>query len=137
MIPRPLRKPRSSVYVVYGEPLSLSRQFGCKGWNGQKQYKMRWEIDLDRQHGQRALFTGPLSVDLTFYFPIPPRARTIYTTSGAPFPYKPDLYGYIIFFHEATQGVIYENDAVIASLHARKLYDEVPRTEIIITEIIR
>jgi Holliday junction resolvase RusA-like endonuclease len=135
MMPR--RKPRSSAYVVYGEPLSLSRQFGSKGWNGQKQYKMKWEIDLDRQHNHRPLFTGPLFVDITFYFPIPPRARTIYTISGAPFPYKPDLYGYINFFHEATQGIIYENDAVIISLNARKLYDDVTRTEFIITEIIR
>lgn len=134
MIPR--RKPRTGIYVVYGEPISLSRQFSGKGWNSQKQYKMHWAIDLDRQHNNRSLFSGPLSLDLTFYFPIPPRARTRYTISGAPFPYKPDLYGYLTLFHEATQGVIYENDAAIVSLKARKLYDDVPRTEFIITEII-
>lgn len=128
------RRPRIHTYVVYGEPASLCRR---RGWSDHKHTRMKWEIELTDQQDEKALFTGPISIDLTFYFPIPPRSRTSKTVPGAYYPHKPDVYGFLAFFHEVAQSIVYENDAVVTAITCRKMYDDVPRTEFTITEIIR
>src|SRR5215510_9239451 len=65
--------PQSMKYVILGDPSPLARSRLGNGrlWESQKELKRKWGIMLAHGHNGNPLFTGPLHLDVVFYFEIP------------------------------------------------------------------
>jgi Holliday junction resolvase RusA-like endonuclease len=48
---------------------------------------------------------------------------------------RPDLSNMIKFYEDVAQGILFSDDSKIAKITATKVYDEMPRVEIIITNV--
>jgi len=121
-------------YVLIGDPTPLARARMGKGrcWDSQKKTKLVHGITLKAQHGQRPAYSGPLSVSMTFFCPIPPsRERKI--KPGCPHAVKPDLDNLIKYICDVAQDILFENDSRVAQLLCKKVYSRQPRTEFTIT----
>jgi Holliday junction resolvase RusA-like endonuclease len=118
-------------YIFPGDPVSLSRpRFGNgRVYHLQADLKRRYSIDLQRQHGDMELYTGPLNLMVEFYFPIPKRSK--YAKVWHVF--KPDITNCIKWVEDVANGIIYHDDCLIAAVQATKKYDKVARTEFEIT----
>ena len=135
------RSPRSMFFVVKDTPIPLARPRmtgGGRVWDSQKHQKLIIGLSLTNQLNGLPLFEGALEVDITFYFPMPKRINEIRRAAmrNTPHIFKPDIDNCIKMYLDcASNGILFEDDAIIATIHSKKLYDDVPRTEIVITEI--
>lgn len=90
-------------------------------------------------HKQQLPLTGALSVDIRFYRPIQKsisKAERQRRLLGQSLPIvKPDIDNYVKAILDALNGLAFKDDSQIAVLYARKIYSDMPRTEIEITEI--
>lgn len=127
-------------YVVNGDPIPLLRaRYGRRSiYDSQKNIKLIWSIELQKQHNQKPMLVGqPLHLDVFFYMPIPqnltPSRRESYKKRYHIF--KPDLSNLIKFIEDCATGIVYHDDCLISSISAQKLYDHDTRTEVIITPI--
>lgn len=123
-------------YIIPGDPIALARcRFGNdRVWDSQKQLKTYWGIHLHNQHFRRPFYQGPLHIDVIFYMRIPRNPKK----NQKPYCWHtktPDLSNLIKFIEDVGTGILYHDDRIIASMHARKQYDDNERTELIITEL--
>lgn len=137
------RCPRSMHFIINDQPIALARcRMTGSGrlFDSQKQHKMIIGLALASQLGSKPLFSGALEIELRFFFPISKAHNTDKKKSllrGKPHTYKPDLDNCIKMYLDcASNGVLFKDDAIIAAIHSYKLYDDTPRTEIIITEML-
>lgn len=118
-------------FIIVGEPFPLSRNKSMTSslWDQMKEKKIYYSIELENQRGSHPLFTGPIDIELTFYLKpkIAERGNKHHLK-------KPDLTALIYFIERISQGTIYKKCCTINNLHAKKLYDVSPRTEINIIE---
>ena len=126
---------RSKKFEILGNPVPLARARTNKGrfYDSQKQLKVHWRNELENQHQEEPFFCGPLFLEIIFFMPIPKHSRDL---RGFHHHIRPDLSNLIKFIEDAAQGVLYEDDAIIASISAEKRYDNEPRTEFILTELV-
>lgn len=129
------------VYVIPGNPISLKRPRYSSAtkrmYNSQRNEMLVMSIGLQSQHDDDPLFEGPLHMDVTFYMPIPAsmskktqdRLNRSHNTS------RPDLDNLIKLVADISNGILYKDDALIASISAKKVYDINPRTEFSIQSI--
>lgn len=109
-----------------------ARMGGKKMFDSQKKEKLVMGIELARQHHNRPLYTGPLHLDVRFYFPYPQRR----SKNPSFYHYgRPDLSNLIKLVEDVAQGVLYGDDCLIASICAVKLYAKEGRTEFSLLEI--
>lgn len=124
------------VYTIKGIPVALRRPRFGKGqvWNSQQELFLVYGIYIKGQHDGRPLYSGPLQLDITFYFPIPAKKK-----KNPPYwhQFKPDLSNLIKLVEDCIQDVLYHDDCIISQINAKKIYDVEPRTEFTITELER
>jgi len=97
-----------------------------------KDKKIYYRVELENQRGEIPLFSGPIDIELNFYLTPKPSER------GKKYHMvRPDLSALIYFIERIAQGCIYRKCCTINNLHAKKIYDTNPRTEIIITERVK
>jgi Holliday junction resolvase RusA-like endonuclease len=131
------KKP-SITYILPGIPIPLQRpqHGGGNTWDPQKQKKVMTAISISSLHGNKPKFSGPLHLDITFYFPIPQRGQRSKTTwVNKHHEIKPDISNCIKYIEDVCNKLLYDDDSAIASLHSQKLYDHTPRTEFYIVEL--
>ncbi len=136
------RQHRSMHFIINDTPVALARcrmTGNGKVFDSQKQQKMIIGLSLAAQLGSKPLFTGPLEVDLKFFFPISksksPKHRL--EQRGKPHIFKPDIDNCIKMYLDcASGGVLFKDDAIIATIHSQKIYDDIARVEILITELL-
>lgn len=119
----------STVYIIDGDPIAWARAAPSKYrkmWDTQKHIKFEYGISLRKQHKSDKLFEGPLLLDVTFYFKKP---KSCVRKEGSYHIYKPDLSNLIKLIEDIGSGILYKDDAIIASITAHKKYDAQPRTE--------
>lgn len=130
---------RSKHYILKGDPIPLARARHAYThvYDSQKKEKLIGSIHIKKQHNQEPLFTGPLSLNITFYVPMPTSwsGKKKMELEETPVHVKPDLSNYIKFVEDIANGIIYTDDSLIASITSQKLYSYEPRTEFIISEI--
>lgn len=129
------------VYVIPGNPVSLKRpRFSSatkRVYNSQRSEMLVLSIGLQSQHDDDPLFEGPLHMDVTFYMPISAsmtkknqeKLKDTFNTS------RPDLDNLIKMVADVANGILYKDDALIASISAKKVYDSNPRIEFSIQPI--
>lgn len=120
-------------YILLGNPIPLARPRFSKGhvWDSQKQSKEKALIDLQKQHGEFALFTGPLSLEITFYLKLPQKSTMRQRTAMLESHHitRPDLSNLVKYVEDVCNGVVYTDDCLITEIVATKCYDFEPRTE--------
>jgi Holliday junction resolvase RusA-like endonuclease len=126
------------VYVLEGTPVAWARAAPgqYRMWDTQKQIKFNYGVVLEDQHGNLPFYSGPLHLDVIFYFKIPKtRAKHYNDLLLSPHFYVPDLSNLIKLIEDVGTGILYKDDALIAHITAQKKYDERARTEFSLTEI--
>lgn len=106
-------------------------------WDSQRNIKSKYGDMLDEQHGDSELFEGPIKLEAWFYFKIPKglKPQEYNERRGNYHKQRPDLSNLIKFIEDASSGILYKDDAIIASIGAYKIWDENPRTEFTLVEI--
>jgi Holliday junction resolvase RusA-like endonuclease len=127
--------PRSESYTIPGNPIALARARYSEHrvYDSQKQLKLIIGIQLVNQHNNKPPFSGPISLNVRFYLPLPKRYST--TLPGSYHLYRPDLSNLIKLVEDVATGIIYKDDCIIAQIQSIKLYDRNPRTELTITTL--
>ncbi len=131
--------PRTKTYIIPGEPVSWARAglSGSHFWDTQKKIKSIYSIYLQNQHHEEPFFQGPCRADFYFYFTIP-RSHSQKKRNELLGRYhfiKPDSDNLIKFFCDTAIQLLYKDDCIISAGSWVKLYDENPRTEIVITQL--
>jgi len=127
------------VFVIAGDPTPLARpRFSHKRvYDSQKNIKIVASISIKQQQGDAPLLDGALHLDVTFYMKAPvsisaKRRQLLYGTNHL---FKPDLDNLIKYICDICNNVTYEDDSIISSISAHKIYDENPRTEFTLRNI--
>lgn len=133
------RAPRTRIFHIDGIPAPLARPRFANGhvYDSQKDQKFLIGLKLKEQMENERLFDGPLEIDLTFYFPFPPRSSPYRKAArpGSPHIKKPDLDNLIKMVCDcAANNILYKDDCIISACYARKMYGT-PGTELIIREL--
>lgn len=130
---------RSNTYVLDGNPIPLKRpRFGNhKCWDAQKQEKMNYRFILAEQHNLKPKFSGPLKLDVTFYFAIPKsiskkKKQQLLSTYHT---IKPDIDNLIKFILDIGNDILYDDDCTFAEICAKKIYDSIGQTSFTISEL--
>ncbi len=133
-----VKKGQSYTYILKGEPeaLVLRRSDDVIGWTNHKERKLLTDISLESQHDDRPLLSGPLAIDVAFYFPVPRSIRAkIKAKHGDWHSTKPSISLLFNFIEHSAEKIIFDNGGSLSRASYVKLYDREPRTEITITEL--
>jgi Holliday junction resolvase RusA-like endonuclease len=134
-------KKKKYTFIIPGNPVPLARarinpkaffnNTRCKMWDPQKELKLVAAIHLRNQFENLEPIVGAIHIDAKFYMPIP-KSKSKKLQAGLIGKHhicKPDLDNLIKFICDCATGILYKDDAVVASINIQKLYDEDPRTE--------
>lgn len=129
-------------YVIKGDPLSKSTIRSTNAqriWSTQYQEKFSWSLQLANQHEGKAIFSGPIHLDISFFVLTPnyPAAKRKGITDGKPHFYLPKLSSFMEFLEQAGMGVLWNDPCIIASITQKKEYSHDPRTEFTIVKLKR
>ena len=126
--------------IIEGKPIAKKRpRFFRRGkhvgtYNDQKTEEGRF-ILLAKEQFKRNPISGPIDLWLKFYMPIPKstskKNRELMNLGLIRHTKKPDLDN-LVKFIDCLNGLVWEDDSQICRLEASKLYDDNPRTKIII-----
>lgn len=126
---------RSKSYVINVPPISWARAGRNAGryFDTQALEKLSFGLHLANQHNEEPLFGCAIHIDITFFMPmhksLKKREKTLYHSAA------PDIDNLCKFLLDSLKGVVIVDDRKISSLSAKKVYDKVPRTELVITEV--
>ncbi len=124
---------KTRVYVVREKPVPLNRprisEYGV--YDSQRKIKERIGNILLAQKNDDATICGMLHLNIDFYMPLPKtKSHREHLKQQQYHVYRPDLSNLIKFIEDVCVDIgIIEDDCLIASISARKLYDESHRTE--------
>ncbi len=122
----------SRSYLIPGDPIPLARPRMGQGrvWDSQKQIKAVTTITIQSQHDNLPLFHGSIGLDIVFHMPIRNYSKKrLLELIGTYHSIKPDLDNMVKYICDVSNGVLYEDDCIIASIRASKVYSDNPRTE--------
>ena len=132
---------RTKRYVVLGKPVPLHRpRMGIHGvYDSQKSLKAKIGLDLKIQQDKAPTLCGMLHLHADFYMPLPrTKSHRIHLIQQQYHVYKPDISNLIKLIEDICVDCrIIEDDCLIASISARKLYDDEPRTEFYFESLIK
>lgn len=118
--------PSAVEFIIPGRPTPLARpRFGKnRVFDCQKNRKLIVGISLREQMEGRPLFKESIFVFMDFYFDMPhnwsEKKRDLFLHK--PYPSRIDLDNLIKFLADAGLSVLYDDDAIICGILARKLY---------------
>lgn len=125
--------------IIMGDPIPLlrARAGEYRVYDAQKLAKHGYGLQIVNQMRSLPPLVGPLHLDITFYFKMPKStAKHHDKLRGTGHPFRPDLSNLIKFTEDCAESVeLFKNDCQIAYITAKKLWDDVARTEFIFTEI--
>jgi Holliday junction resolvase RusA-like endonuclease len=132
-------------FTFLGNPIPLQRPRVTKSHTYNPQQEVLEGVSWDAHfqiHGNEKTITSlfplraPISLSMAFYMPIPKSLSKIKQTALLSKPHikKPDVDNLIKFYMDALSGVLFFDDKLVHSIHAHKIYDIKPRTEIKVLE---
>jgi Holliday junction resolvase RusA-like endonuclease len=131
-------------FVLSGNPIPQQQtRFSCRGGfpraydPSKKDLEMiRWQI---RPFAPSEIILGPVSLTLIFFMPIPKstsRARRDMMSRRIILPVvRPDEDNLAYIVTNALKDLVYKDDSQVCEKHVYKVYDPMPRTEIIVKAI--
>lgn len=117
------------VFEIAGTPIAWKRVNPGPGharpYDEQKREKMVIGYHIRQQFGTTPLLKPPLHCEMHFYFPIPKQhLKKKDSIAGTFYPNRPDADNLTKFILDVCQGILYENDASVASLIVKRMYDD-------------
>ena len=130
----------SKVYVLDGNPVAWQRANpdynNRRMWDNQRALKFLYARTMEDQRGKDPMYEGPLLLEVNFFFHMPQNKKKIFESlRGSHHHIKPDLSNLIKLIEDAAKGILYHDDALIASINANKYYADRPRTEFSIVQL--
>lgn len=128
-------------YVIEGIPIPLARPrlFKDRVYDSQKVDKDGYKMFLKLSHAHSKLpeLEGAISFEANFYMPIPKSwsEKKKQMMIGKHHISKPDWSNLLKFVEDCCTGILFKDDALIAKVCGVKVYDLMPRTEIILMEM--
>ena len=109
------------VYRLQGDVRSLSRMriTNRKLLTHVQEQGLILSIELERQHGDRPFYVGPLHLDVDFYFAAKGRKLLNKIAYNDSFPHLSTRIGFI---EQVGEGVIFDNSVTIVSTNCSKKY---------------
>lgn len=126
------------IYIIPGDPTALARpRISRKSmWDPQKQDKLFFGLQVQKQHGDIPHYSGPLQLDVYFFMKYPDSARARKGRKAGDYHiFTPDLSNLIKYVEDACNTVIFHDDCLISIINAKKIYDSQPRTEFEIVQL--
>ncbi len=127
---------RSRTYILPDKPIPRAAhkhgRFGS--WDPQKQLKLVTGCQIKSQH-QGPLFSGPLQLEIVFFFKRPKASKTKSKAHNFFCATKPDTDNLLKHYLDSAKSIIFKDDCLIVRVVTAKLYDDVPRTEFRVTEL--
>lgn len=125
-----------TTYIIKGNPVSLMKpkNFNLQYWDSLSTTKHKVIKQLEEQNAHLKLYTHPVHLDLNFYFEQPHSPLKPYNPHGFNSS-KPDITDLIRFVENIATNFILKHPNLIVSISSSKKYSDVPRTEIVITEL--
>ena len=128
---------KTKSYLIIGDPVPLARArlSNSRFFDSQKAHKLNFGLQIQNQHENLPPFTGPLKIDVAFYFP---KTKSISlkrweTLKGKPHVYRPDIDNLLKFVLDASAPILFREDCIIAEANCKKEYGEIARTEFTIS----
>jgi len=134
------RIPRDSpVYIIPEDPVSWARAVPTRNhrmWDSQKNLKLYLGLFIQRIHGERPLYKGPLLLDIKFCFPLNQKQKKdpVLWEEGW-YEFRPDLDNCIKLILDTCNTVLYEDDKSTVTAVISKVYSSQPRTEFRFVEL--
>lgn len=129
-------------YIIPGEPTAWSshRGFGKKSFSPHYKQKEAAQYFLKQQHGDNAILSCALHVDVYFEMPIPKsmpkKIQKIIDAGGKVFhTHRKDRSNCLKFAEDCLTGIVITDDNIICSGNTEKYYSRTPQTIIHIQEI--
>jgi Holliday junction resolvase RusA-like endonuclease len=127
-------------FIIPGKPIAWQRAKPSYSqrmmFDSQKKLKRDWAIYLLQQYKDTPIKTC-ISLDVTFFMPPADKMKQMKKDAlcSKPHFYKPDLSNMIKWVEDCCNGIVFDDDCLIASISAKKIYDLVARTEFTIQEL--
>lgn len=128
----------SLVFVIPGDPVPWARpRPSSRGmYDGQRHLKMITKAHIEKQIPSKFKhYCGPLLLDISFYLALPIRKRGSHHEPLQPHYFTPDLSNLIKHIEDCCSSLLFQDDCLIASITAHKMYDNNPRTEFQLIEL--
>jgi Holliday junction resolvase RusA-like endonuclease len=129
------------MYVIEGNPIPWARTGFNKStlyiYDRQREERVHAKLNLENQHGDEKLYRGILAMYIDFYLPTPKsysqkkRVELENTFHHS----RPDLDNLLKWVCDISTEVLFQDDALIAQISARKLYSVNPRTTFTVLEM--
>ena len=123
-------------YILRGKPIPLKRpKFTTKPFphaiDSQKEIRQDAILELIMQRPTIRVLSGPLTLNVTFFMPIPKMSKKKTLASiGQPHIKRPDLSNMIKWTEDVAEAAhLFSDDSIIATINAKKIYATIPRTE--------
>lgn len=127
------------IYKIADKPIAQKRpRFSYRGvYDPQAIQKNDCKFELRVQHRYKPYFTGPISMKITFFMPIPKSTtkKKAKELLGSPHIKKPDVDNLVKWVLDCSNNVLYKDDSIVYSLSVCKKYSDNPRTEFTISEV--
>jgi Holliday junction resolvase RusA-like endonuclease len=129
-------------YILKGKPIAWKRPKRSTkpfphSYDSQKAIKAESALELRLQRKNQRVLSGPLTLNITFFMPIPKSTskKKRLALIGQPHIKRPDLDNLIKYTLDVAQDVhLFTDDSEIATIKAKKIYDTIPRTEFTLTK---
>jgi len=124
---------------IPGIPKALKRHRTSKGktYDPSKEDKnaFAWDVKLLSKGTQ--MYQESIKLELEYHMPIPKSYSKTKASKalGKPHTKKPDITNLAKFTEDALNKVLWEDDALIAEISAKKIYSEEPKTVITVEKI--
>lgn len=120
-------------------PWAAHQGYGRRSYNPRIKEKQYCQWQIKAQYNQKAPLSGPLSLCVSFYLPIPKgtsKIRSRQMLNGVMHHIKkPDVDNLQKFILDCLKTIVFEDDSQIFEIQAKKLFSEIPKTLVQIKSI--
>lgn len=132
-----------TIIVIEGSPTpwKAHQGFGRNSYsqNYKRKHQAQWQIKA--QFNQKEAIKGPVRLEMTFHMKIPNATSCIkrkqMLNNIIMHSSRPDTTNLIKYAEDCLTGIVIEDDNQCVEIHAQKVYGEIEKTVIKVTEISR
>jgi Holliday junction resolvase RusA-like endonuclease len=130
---------RRGIYTVIGDPIPLFRAkpnyHSRVMFDSQKNLRMYWRCLLEKMHGRKAQYSGPLRLEVIAFIELPATKKKRADLLNSYHQSPPDSSNILKWVEDCAQEVLFKNDCAIADSRCIKVWTNNPKTIFIITEL--
>lgn len=130
---------RRGIYTVMGDPIPLFRArpnyHSRVMFDSQKNLRMYWRCLLEKMHGKKALYTGPLRLEVLAFIELPATKKKRLDLLNTYHISPPDSSNILKWVEDCSEDILFNNDCTIADSRCIKIWTDKPKTIFIVSEL--